>query len=433
MPELAEGKEKQVQNALQCLGKRIDLEGSVRYSGALLRRRVIQSARNLLQLVMVYALTNYSLRMVGLWGTVMEWGSLSKSGVRKRLRQCQKWIGMLIVQVLVAGKLSMPMHAGMRVRLLDASVVSRPGSEKGDWRLHLSFDLSSGRIDDVQLTTLKEGESLTRWQFEAHDICLADRCYGVLRSLGVLLGACASFVIRVGWQNLPMQDWEGRPFSVSDWLRVQSGDPAAHPAQTRVWVNTPQGRFPLRLIARAIPPEKAERVRENMQAEAKRKHRRLDERSLLAAGFVMVVSNLPDLNWSAGQILDLYRFRWQIELVFKRLKSLLSFDLLRVTQDPNLAQVYLLTKILVALLLGEFQWRLALADPDTFQDPDHPISLWRLTQLLFDTFRQAMIGSLTWELVLSHWHQSQRYLCDDPRHRLSQFANRPDLEMVCSF
>jgi hypothetical protein len=387
----------------------------------------------LLRLVMVYALTDYSLRMVGLWGTVMEWGSLSKSGVRKRLQNCQKWIGILIVLVLRAGKLSVPKHADMRVRLMDASVISKPGSRKGDWRLHLSFDLSAGRIDDVQLTTIKEGETLTRWQFEANEICLADRCYGVLRSLGVVLGAGAYFVIRVGWQNLPMQDREGRPFSVSNWLRVQSNDPAAQPAQTQVWVRTPQGRFPIRLIARAIPPEKVERLRQNMQTEAKRKHRCLDERSLLAAGFVMVVSNLPAPNWSAGQILDLYRFRWQIELVFKRLKSLLTLDHLRVTIDPGLAQVYLLTKILIALLLGELQWRFVLADPDTFQDPDHPVSLWRFTQLLYDAFRQTLMGHLSWELIQSHWPRLKRYLGDDPRHRRSQFADRSFLEMLCGF
>lgn len=425
--------EQQIERSLQCLEKGVDLEGSARYSGALCRRRVIQTALNLLRMVMVYVLTDQSLRMVGLWGTVMGWGSLSKSGVRQRLRQCEKWIGMLIVQVLAMGKLELPRQNGMRVRLLDASVISQPGSQKGDWRLHLSFDLLAGRIDGVQLTSMKAGESLTRWEFAANEICLADRCYGVARSLGVLLGACASFVIRIGWQNLPLEDESGRPFVVSDWLRVQSSDPAAHPAQASVWVSTPQGRFPIRLLARAIPPEKAERNRKNLQAEAKRKHRRLDDRSLLAAGFVMVVSNLPELNWSAAQILDLYRFRWQIELVFKRLKGLLAFDHLRVTQDPKLAQVYLLTKILVALLLGELQWKIALEDPTAFSDPAHPVSPWRLTQLLYEAFRFAMIGNLTFALIQTHWHSLARYLCDDPRRRRSQFADRANLEKLCGF
>jgi hypothetical protein len=430
---LSEQSAQQVQNSLTLLEKRVDLEGSAQYSGALVRRRVIRTAMDLLRMLMVYCLTEYSLNMVGVWGTAKGWGSLCKSGVRKRLRGCQTWIGVLIVQVLIAGQLSLPRFAGTRVRVFDASSIHQPGERKAQWRLHLGFDLSLGRMDDVKLTSYKVGESLTHWQFTQGEIILADRIYGVARSLGVIFGALAYFVIRIGWQNLPVRDEAGRPFSLSDWLQVQSSDPSAPPAQVRVWVKTPQGRFPIRVVARAIPPEKAVRMRKNLQAEAKRQHRRLDERSLLAAGFVMVASNLPELTWSARQILELYRFRWQIELVFKRLKSLLLLDHLRVTTDPALAQTYLLTKILVALLLGELQWRLALAHPETFDDPDRPVSLWRLTQLLYETFRQAMIGSLTRDLIEKHWVQLHRYLRDEPRQRKSHFAHRPDLAILYGF
>jgi hypothetical protein len=431
-PEEKEKAEQAVEHAMQSLEMRIDLEGSARYSGALRRRRVIQSAKNLLRLVMVYGLTDYSLRMVGLWATVMEWGSLCKSGVRKRLRQCQQWIGMLVVLVLVSGKLSIPRHKGVRLRVIDATTVSQPGSKKANWRLHLSFDLTTTRIDDVQLTPAKEGETLTRWQFQANEICLADRYYGVLRSVGVLLGALAYFVIRIGWQNLPLQDREEQPFEVCNWLRVLSSDPAATPAQAQVWVQTPQGRFPIRLIARAIPPEKAARIRQNLLKEAKHSKRRLDERSLLAAGFVVLVSNLPETHWSATQILELYRFRWQVELVFKRLKSILTFDHLRAT-DPALAQVYLLTKILIALLLDEYRWQLVLSYPEALQDSQHPLSPWRMTQLLHETLRHAICGSLSLDLILKHYSKLKRYLCDDPRRRPLQFAHLPHLGDVYGF
>jgi hypothetical protein len=419
--EVTEGIASEMNISLSCLANHTDLEASARYNGALHRKRVIQSAQNLLKLAMVYALTDYSLRMVGLWGTVMEWGSLCKSGVRKRLSHCQEWMGWLIVTVLVAGKVSLPKHPGIRLRLFDASSISQPGSQKADWRLHLGFDLSAGRMTDIQLTDGHQGESLTRWQFQPNEICLADRYSGIPRSLGVLLGAAAGFVIRIGWQNLPLQDRQGQPFSLSQWLVVQSNDPAASPAQVAVWVRTPQGRFPVRVIARAIPPEKAQKIRQKLQTEAKRKKTRQDERTLLAAGFVMVVSNLPELTWSANEILALYRFRWQIELVFKRLKSLLTFDHLRAT-DPQLAQVYLLTKLLVALLLTETQWQLALAAPESFHHPDHPLSLWRFTQLTLEAFRHSVCGSLTWEKILQHLPELNRYLCDEPRRRQKQLV-----------
>ncbi len=418
--------ESQVERSLALLAQRVDLEGSARYSGALQRRRVIQRAQDLLRIILTYCLTDYSLRLLGVWATVMDWGSLSKSGLRKRLRQCGAWIRMLILSLLLAGRLERPPEGSYQVRLIDVTTVSAPGSRKADWRLHLKVSLGPLQISEAQLSDGSVGESLTHWQFGPQDLILADRIYGVARSLGVVFAAGAAFVIRIGWQNLPLSDREGRPFSICDWLRVQSSDPAAPPAQAAAWVQTPQGRFPLRLIARAIPSEKAATIRNRLQAEAKHKQRHLDERSLLAAGFVMVVSNLPT-SWSASQILALYRFRWQIELVFKHLKSLLSFDHLRAS-DPHLAQVYLLTKILIALLLGEAQWRLALATADAFGDEHHPVSLWRVTQLLLEAFRQAVCGSLTWDRIANHWPQLLRYLCDDPRRRQRQldslFASR---------
>ncbi len=428
--ELSEEELEMMQTAVTRLEARVDLEGSAHYSGALTRRRIIQTAIHLLRMVMVYALKDMSLRMVGLWGTLMEWGSLSKNGVRKRLLQCRTWLGMLVVLVLMQGKVQVPAGSQYRYRLIDVSNTSQPGSRKIDWRLHLDFGLRG--IQGVQLTDRSVGESLTHWQFQPDDIVLADRIYGVLRSLGVLLGAMAYFVIRIGWQNLPVTDREGQPFSISDWLRLQSSDPAARPAEVKVWVNTPQGRFPIRLIARAIPPEKTEKIRQALRAEAKHKKRRQDERSLLAAGFVMVVSNLPEATWQSSQILALYRFRWQIELVFKRLKSLLSFDHLR-TKDPQLAQVYLLTKILIALLIGEAQWRLALRSQPDFQDPEHPISQWRFTQLVLEAFSQSVCGSITWGAIAKHWHQLGRYLCDDPRRRKRQLVSLGFMGMVCGF
>jgi IS4 transposase len=48
-------------------------------------------------------------------------------------------------------------------------------------------------------------------------------------------------------------------------------------------------------------------------------------RSVLAAGFMVLVTSLPAAI-PAGEICAAYRLRWQVELAFKRLKSLLHID-----------------------------------------------------------------------------------------------------------
>lgn len=85
-----------------------------------------------------------------------------------------------------------------------------------------------------------------------------------------------------------------------------------------------------------------------MRKTAARKNRQLKPETLEAAGYVLVLTTLMDT--PAQDILELYRYRWQIELTFKRLKSLLRLGHLKKT-DPEGAKAWLQGKICVAALI----------------------------------------------------------------------------------
>ena len=78
----------------------------------------------------------------------------------------------------------------------------------------------------------------------------------------------------------------------------------------------------------------------------------IDERTLEAAEFMMVLTSLSAESFTAGQILALYRLRWQIELAFKRLKSLMHLDRLPA-KDPDLARAWIYSHVLLAILIDE--------------------------------------------------------------------------------
>jgi hypothetical protein len=71
--------------------------------------------------------------------------------------------------------------------------------------------------------------------------------------------------------------------------------------------------------------------------------------TLEAAGYVFVFTTLPD-TIPAPAVMELYRGRWQIELAFKRLKSLVQLGHLKKT-DARAARAWLQGKLLVAFLL----------------------------------------------------------------------------------
>ena len=61
------------------------------------------------------------------------------------------------------------------------------------------------------------------------------------------------------------------------------------------------------------------------------------------------MTSLPTKGYQAKDILAVYRLRWQIELAFKRLKSLLHMDKLP-TRTEQTSRSWLYAHLIVALL-----------------------------------------------------------------------------------
>jgi hypothetical protein len=84
-----------------------------------------------------------------------------------------------------------------------------------------------------------------------------------------------------------------------------------------------------------------------IEQEGAQKSRTVQPKSREAAGYVVVVTTLTE---PMRGIMEFYRRRWQIELAFKRLKSLLQLGHLKKF-DPDGARAWLQGKLLVACLI----------------------------------------------------------------------------------
>jgi hypothetical protein len=372
--------------------------------------------------VLGYSVLDFSLRALGMWCVNIGLCNISRTAILNRLRNCEVWIGWLVVKILTEQRIGFPKGRELRIKLCDASVICQPGSKGSDYRLHMGFNLGKMCMDWLRLTDGHGGETLTQFVITAGELWIADRGYAVASNVGYVLAASAWLLVRVGWCKLRFENENGQRWDVISWLKQAHLVPVGSPQETEVWVSTPQGRFPLRLVAQAIPEAAADKARRKIRHETSKKGKTPDERSLFAAGFVLLLTNLPLLDWSAQQVLQLYRFRWQIELAFKRLKSLLNLDGLR-SRDPHLAQVYLLSKLLVALMLDRLIIQFAIQYPDWFTDTQRPLSLWRFTAFWWDCFRNFLHGSYSPDQILAVFPELRRFLCDEPRKRPSQRAH----------
>ena len=71
--------------------------------------------------------------------------------------------------------------------------------------------------------------------------------------------------------------------------------------------------------------------------------------TLFYAQYVMILTTFPEQDFPAELILEWYRFRWQIELVFKRFKQIAQLGHLP-KYDEESAKAWLYGKLLAALL-----------------------------------------------------------------------------------
>ena len=321
-------------------------EEAARRTGALIRTRGFDSPATLLRVLLIHLVEGCSLRETAVRAKAGGLASVSDVALLGRLRGCGEWFRWMVEQMnrrlSDTGDQVLP---GKRVRLADATVVCEPGATGSTWRLHYVIDLSTLACEQVQVTLPDEGETLTRFTVHAGDVLMADRGLAHRRGIRHVVNHGGDVVVRMNLVSIPLEDERGREFRLLPQLRkLRVGQARAWPAVMR----DERGTVAVRVCALKKSAQQTRAAQEKLRQTAIRKGRTLQPDTLEAAGYVVVLTTLSDV--PADLILELYRYRWQIALAFKRLKSLLHLGHLKKT-DPAGARAWLQGKLFVAALI----------------------------------------------------------------------------------
>jgi hypothetical protein len=366
------------------------VEAEAKQHKAFLRQRGIANANELLRAILGYALGVMSVREWGAWAVLIGIANISDTAWRKRLRKASAWLLWLFNALL-----AVPEETGkgfpqcrQRILLVDATRLRKPGGSGDDVRLHCSYELLSGRFAEIAITDWTKGEQIDHYHLRTGDIVLTDAGYGIRRNMSQVITAQAFGVIRIYPTTFPMEDGQNQGVDLFAWLR-QAGETVRE--REVYYVDQAGERHAIRVIAGALPPAKAELARCRKRKVAQKHGRTISEDTLLAAGWVILGTNLPADSWSDEVILRLYRARWQIELVFKRMKQILQLNQLRCHHLASVeATVHAL---LVAWALQEQEVGHIRRCLQQLTQADLPVvSTWILTKLSLATLRQQVIG-----------------------------------------
>jgi hypothetical protein len=342
-----------------------DLEATARLRGAFTRAREIKNAATLLRLALAYGGLGMSLRETCAWAEAGGIANLSDPSLLERLCKAAPWLGD-IVAALIAEQAKVPAGrwAGYRLRALDGTSICQPGADRTTWRLHVGYDLASGQVDQLELTDLHGAENLQRLSYRPGDIVLADRYYARPRDLRPVMDAGADFIVRTGWNSLRLMQANGEPFDLFASLAAQVAQEGE--AQVRIHEGTaealPAKPLMLRLVIRRKDPEQAQAEQKRLLKDAKKRGKQPDPRSLEAAKYILLLTSLPASAFPPADILALYRFRWQIELAFKRFKSLAGLDMLPA-KKPELARAWIYARLIVAIIAEQIAGQVPDSSP----------------------------------------------------------------------
>lgn len=352
-----------------------DWRDLARETGAIRRARGgIQGPDVLLQLLLMHVSTGLSLQQTVARARAQNLAAVSDVALLKRLRSSENWLREMAQRMFTQTRFARLSAAplGRRLRAVDATTVEEPGATGTDWRVHFCLGIPDLRCDFFELTDVKGAETYLRIPIERNDVILGDRGYSHREGVAHVLRHGGDVVVRLNSTSFPLlQSDNGTPFPLLKSLsRLRGRRPGEWPvrfeASDRIWN--------ARVCALRKSKVAAERAKARARKTASKQRKKIRRETLKYAEYVFVLTTLDKSEFDAKQILELYRARWQIELCFKRLKSILKLGHLPKTNDES-ARAFIQGKLLTVMLIEQLIDHARLFSPWGFRlDEAEPVA-----------------------------------------------------------
>jgi hypothetical protein len=401
-----------------------DLARQARMHHAFQRRRTLLQSTDWLRGRLAYVLGAMAFRQLGAWAVLIDLADISDTAWRTRLLRASAW-WLWRRGVLLAGPPApawLPASRRHRIVLMDATKRAPPGGTGDAWRLHTASALEAGRMVPVRVTDRHTGEHVGHLALQPGDSVVAANGSGSRRSVATASQPQAAGVLRITPATFPLATAAGTPFRVLPWLRRRG--PAVR--RVTVWCPWARQRYEVRLLAARVPPEAVRAARQRRRRRAQKHGRQVQATTLSLAAWVLLITTLDATAWTDADVRRLYRARWQVELVSKRMKHVLRLHQIRSTQAGSAEAT--VRALLVAWALQEddaAQVRALLAAlttvlPEVPAQTGDVVSRWLLTALGLDPLRQQVYGTWSPARLRGCLPRLRRFLMASPRQRLHQ-------------
>jgi hypothetical protein len=325
----------------------------VKELGALQRGREIKTAGELLRMILIYLTEGKSFAGTSALLKLSSQIRMSKVAVFKRMRNSAQWLRWLCENIYQNAGLLAQKPRWLRkktVVLVDATQTVKSGAQKQKYLLHYSLELFTLSLREFLLTEESTGEKLQNFKdFGPQDIVMADRAYGTVPGISYLKSRGVGYVLRIQSRDIANAVYTKKKEKIELFEQL-SGLAEREIADISAYCEINGQREKIRLCAMRkdaqSETEGLERLKRSNQRQCGGKavtdeQRRNNRYIILVTSFGKKVS--------AEQVLELYRMRWQIEIAFKRLKSIFEYNELPARHSESV-RAWFYGKLLLAAL-----------------------------------------------------------------------------------
>jgi hypothetical protein len=325
-------------------------EGACFNEKAIQRKRGITEPGDLMILCLFHLLNGCSLMEISEVARLTKLGDVSDVAFMKRFRSCNDWFKWILSAIVTGGMIQYEIPESLkdyRVTAVDTSDVTEKGRSGRLYHFHYALDLFKMESVQYSITEQNVGETLRNFTVQSNDLFVADRIYSTINGIEHCLAGGGNFLLRLRKGCFKMYGDDGEEVDLLKHLQglgsTETLDLAVHA------IGHDKQQIPLRVCARRKTEESILAAQQKIRRKESRKQMEVSDEAKEFNEYIVLVTNLPD-RITSDNALELYRLRWQVEMHFKRLKSIMNFGELP-KRHPESITAWLNGKIVVALLI----------------------------------------------------------------------------------
>jgi hypothetical protein len=221
--------------------------------------------------------------------------------------------------------------------------------------IQYEFDIKAGEVSDLTITPANvpdnKNTSQTIGKVRKGDLIIRDLGYSILSCFNTINTAEAYFISRLNISILVYEMKDNKLVELNFEKLYQMMKESKIKRLEKQVIIGKEDKLPVRIIIELMPEEIVNKRLKKTNDYNKRKGNKTSDNYKIRACFNLYITNIEDVVLEAGAIVQIYKIRWQVELIFKAWKSIFGID-----NNNQMKYERLLCLLNIRLLLILINW-----------------------------------------------------------------------------